>query len=48
MQSIEALTAYSEMWANGIIPYSEYTWILVIIVTSIAGLIMARKFVTDF
>lgn len=48
MQSVEALVAYSDMWSSAIIPYSEYMWIIVILVTSLAGLYMARKFVTKF
>lgn len=48
MQSAAALAAYQEMWASGIIPYSEYLWMVVIIIASLLALYMARKFVTTF
>lgn len=46
-QSAAALEAYHEMWA-GIVPAADITWMIFIIIVSIAALYMARKFVTKF
>ncbi|MBO4302572.1 hypothetical protein J5839_04425 [Methanosarcinaceae archaeon] len=48
MQTEAALAAYSDMWADAVIPYSEYLWMIIIIITALSALYMARRFVTTF
>lgn len=46
-QTAAAMEAYNEMWA-GIVPATDITWMILIIVVGIAALYMARRFVTEF
>jgi len=46
-QTVAAMEAYNEMWA-GVIPASDITWMLFIVVIGIIALYMARKFITKF
>lgn len=48
VQTEAAMQAYHEYWINSPIPYSEYIWMVVIIVLAIIALWQARTFVSKF
>ncbi len=45
MQSSLAIEAYNQLWT---FPFMKYFWMIIIIITSIFGIYMARKFVAMF
>lgn len=48
VQTEAAMQAYHEYWVNSPIPYSEYIWMVVIVVLAIIALWQARTFVSKF
>ena len=48
VQTEAAMEAYNAFWVNGLVPYSEYLWMITILVISILALWQARIFIKDF
>ena len=48
VQTEAAMEAYNAFWANSLMPYSEYMWMITILVISILALWQARVFIRDF
>ncbi|MDR2944192.1 MAG: hypothetical protein LBU81_03795 [Methanosarcinales archaeon] len=47
VQTEAAMEAYNAMWA-GLVPASDITWMILIVIVSISALYMARRFITKF
>ncbi|WP_318786032.1 hypothetical protein [Methanimicrococcus hacksteinii] len=47
-QTEAAMEAYDAFWVNGLVPYSEYMWMVAILIISILALWQARVFIRDF
>ncbi|MDR2944385.1 MAG: hypothetical protein LBU81_04800 [Methanosarcinales archaeon] len=48
VQTEAAMEAYNIFWADSLVPYSEYMWMIAILVISLLALWQARVFIKDF